>query len=206
LILKTFKYLLIISLFFLFGTQLVFADTLWGSDMESLYSARKANKVGDLITIYISVTSTAVQEAGTTTSKESKISADLFNAWDQVAVKVGADESLRKTQKYTVGGNDQYSGVGQTSRKSQVKAIITATVIEVLSNKNLYLMGEHKVKVNNEIETIRISGIVRPEDITPQNSVYSHQIAKAEISVNGVGVVGSKQNPGVLTKLFNWFF
>jgi flagellar L-ring protein FlgH len=206
LILKTFKYLLIISLFFLFGTQLVFADTLWGSDIESLYSARKANKVGDLITIYISVTSTAVQEAGTTTSKESKISADLFNAWDQVAVQVGADESLRKTQKYTVGGNDQYSGVGQTSRKSQVKAIITATVIEVLSNKNLYLMGEHKVKVNNEIETIRISGIVRPEDITPQNSVYSHQIAKAEISVNGVGVVGSKQNPGVLTKLFNWFF
>ncbi|MBT3261173.1 flagellar basal body L-ring protein FlgH [bacterium] len=205
-ILKTFKYLLIISLFFLFGTQLVFADTLWGSDIESLYSARKANKVGDLITIYISVTSTAVQEAGTTTSKESKISADLFNAWDQVAVQVGADESLRKTQKYTVGGNDQYSGVGQTSRKSQVKAIITATVIEVLSNKNLYLMGEHKVKVNNEIETIRISGIVRPEDITPQNSVYSHQIAKAEISVNGVGVVGSKQNPGVLTKLFNWFF
>ncbi|MBT4551661.1 flagellar basal body L-ring protein FlgH [bacterium] len=205
-ILKTFKYLLIISLFFLFGTQLVFSDTLWGSDIESLYSARKANKVGDLITIYISVTSTAVQEAGTTTSKESKISADLFNAWDQVAVQVGADESLRKTQKYTVGGNDQYSGVGQTSRKSQVKAIITATVIEVLSNKNLYLMGEHKVKVNNEIETIRISGIVRPEDITPQNSVYSHQIAKAEISVNGVGVVGSKQNPGVLTKLFNWFF
>ena len=205
-ILKTFKYLLIISLFFLFGTQLVFADTLWGSDIESLYSARKANKVGDLITIYISVTSTAVQEAGTTTSKESKISSDLFNAWDQVAVQVGADESLRKTQKYTVGGNDQYSGVGQTSRKSQVKAIITATVIEVLSNKNLYLMGEHKVKVNNEIETIRISGIVRPEDITPQNSVYSHQIAKAEISVNGVGVVGSKQNPGVLTKLFNWFF
>jgi flagellar L-ring protein FlgH len=206
LILKTFKYLLIISLFFLFGTQLVFSDTLWGSDIESLYSARKANKVGDLITIYISVTSTAVQEAGTTTSKESKISADLFNAWDQVAVQVGADESLRKTQKYTIGGNDKYSGVGQTSRKSQVKAIITATVIEVLSNKNLYLMGEHKVKVNNEIETIRISGIVRPEDITPQNSVYSHQIAKAEISVNGVGVVGSKQNPGVLTKLFNWFF
>ncbi|NBV84582.1 flagellar basal body L-ring protein FlgH, partial [bacterium] len=64
----------------------------------------------------------------------------------------------------------------------------------------------NKVKVNQEMETIRISGIIRPSDISAANTIDSYQIAKAEVSVNGSGVIGSKQSPGVLTKMFNWLF
>ena len=64
----------------------------------------------------------------------------------------------------------------------------------------------HKVKVNDELETIRVAGVIRPQDISPKNSVYSYQVAKAEISVHGSGVVASKQSPGIMTKVFNWLF
>ena len=84
--------------------------------------------------------------------------------------------------------------------------MITAVITEILEGGNVYVVGEHKVKVNNEVETIRVSGIIRPSDIGMGNTINSYQIAKAEVSVNGSGVVGSKQNPGVLTKMFNWLF
>ena len=84
--------------------------------------------------------------------------------------------------------------------------MISSVITEILDNGNLYLEGIHKVKVNDELETIRVAGVVRPQDISPKNSIFSYQIAKAEISVNGSGVVASKQSPGVLTKMFNWLF
>ena len=81
-----------------------------------------------------------------------------------------------------------------------------AVVTEVLETGNLFVVGEHRVKVNNEIETVRVSGLVRPQDISAKNSIFSYQIAKAQVSVNGDGVVATKQTPGVMTKMFNWFF
>jgi flagellar L-ring protein precursor FlgH len=153
----------------------------------------------------ISESSTAAQEATTRTSKESGIGVELGSGWDQVANLLGS-ETIRKTYDGSLKGNDTYLGTGQTARKSTVQAMVTAVITEILENGNVYVVGEHKVKVNNEIETIRISGIIRPTDITAANTINSYQIAKAEVSVNGAGVVGSKQSPGVLTKMFSWFF
>jgi flagellar L-ring protein precursor FlgH len=182
------------------------AESLWNQGTESLYGLAKSNRVGDVITIYISESSTAKQEADTNTSKESKFGGTFTDSWSQVAQVLGTDESMRKNQNLNIGGQDKYQGGGKTTRASMVKAVITAVVTEVLENGNLYIVGEHKVKVNDETETIYISGIVRPADIGQDNSVNSFQIAKAEVSVKGSGVVGAKQTPGLLTKMFNWLF
>lgn len=189
------------------GLQLpVFADSLWNSGTGGLYGGeRKSVRVGDVVTIVISESTSAVQEASTRTSKESSLGLGMESAWDQVANLLGT-ETIRKTYGGTLSGEDEYRGLGQTSRKSQVRAMITAVITEILEGGNVYVVGEHKVKVNNEVETIRVSGIIRPSDIGGDNTINSYQIAKAEVSVNGAGVVGSKQNPGVLTKMFNWLF
>ena len=70
----------------------------------------------------------------------------------------------------------------------------------------MFILGYHKVNVNNETQTIRISGVIRTQDIAPDNTILSSQIAKAEVSIKGSGVVATKQNPGIMTKLFGWFF
>jgi flagellar L-ring protein FlgH len=188
-------------------TSYIYADSLWNaSPQESLYSAhKKLIRVGDIITIYITESTSAVQEASTKTGKQSQLSTDLINNWDQVANLLG-NESIRKRHEFELSGEDQFLGSGQTTRKSRLKAVVSAVVTEILETGNIFVVGEHQIKVNNEIETIRISGIIRPEDIRPDNSIDSQQVAKKEVSVIGAGVVGSKQTPGIMTKMFNWLF
>ena len=68
-------------------------------------------------------------------------------------------------QNYRIGGNDNYSGVGQTTRKNKVEAIVSCVVTRILPNGHLVIGGERMVDVNNDSEIIQISGIVRPLDI-----------------------------------------
>ncbi len=199
---KTFALIVFVSCL----STLLYSDSLWDSGKPSFYTASKKDvKVGDVITIYISESTSAAQEATTKTTKESNTGAGFLSGWNQVANLLG-NSTDRKTLDLQLKGSDQYNGTGQTTRKSRVTAIVTAIATEILENGNIYVVGEHKVKVNNEVETIHISGIIRPQDIGSNNTIYSYQLAKAEVSVNGAGVVGSKQSPGVLTKMFNWLF
>ena len=193
-------------------TSLIFvlpisADSLWvKAQHNSMYTVpQRQVGVGDVVTILISESTSAVQQARTSTEKQSGLNADLLSDWNQIANLLG-NERIRKDFDLQLGGGDSYQGSGQTSRSSQVRAVVTAMVTEVLENGNLFIIGEHKVKVNNEVQVIQVSGIVRPRDISENNSVLSSQIARAEVSINGSGVVGAKQNPGLMSKMFNWLF
>ncbi|RAP33909.1 hypothetical protein DID77_02310 [Candidatus Marinamargulisbacteria bacterium SCGC AG-439-L15] len=181
------------------------SDSLWHGSTQSLYNPTRVPRIGDIITIRISAQSTAVSSAGTKTSKKSGVEANFYDLNDQFSQTGGSDTS-RFLKNYRVGAGDRYQGVGQTSRKSKVKAIISAIVTEVMANGNLVIIGDHSVRINDETEVIRISGTIRPQDIDSDNSVPSHKIASVKVSVKGNGVVSSKQTPGVLTKMFNWVF
>jgi flagellar L-ring protein precursor FlgH len=202
---KQLRFGLAVSLVALIGS-VASADSLWakGGNTGQLFTSVRSPRIGDVITIYISESTSALQEAGTKTGKQASLGANYSNIWDQVGDSTSETDQLRKNQRYNLGGEENYNGVGQTSRKSQVKAVVTAVVTEIMENGNLYLVGEHRVKVNEENETVRISGIIRPEDVTAQNTIFSYQMAQVEVSVKGAGVVADKQNPGFLTRMFGW--
>ncbi len=184
----------------------VVADSLFDNAKTPFYGVnRRLIRVGDIITIYVSESTSAAQQASTSTERESRLGASIQTNWEQVGNLLG-NETLNQKREYGLNGDDKYEGTGQTSRRSQVKAVVSSVVTEILDNGNLYVEGIHKVKVNDELETIRVAGVIRPQDISPKNSVYSYQVAKAEISVHGSGVVASKQSPGIMTKVFNWLF
>jgi flagellar L-ring protein FlgH len=187
-------------------SHVAYADSLWSKDTPTLYNNARKFGVGDVITVIIQGQSVAVQEAGTNTSKQSGINADFYDMWDQYSINTDDNDSLRKMQNYRIGGGDSYRGTGATSRKSKVNAVMSAMVTEILENGNLVIVGEHSVNVNDETEIIRLSGIIRPEDISAKNDVPSHKIAHAQISVKGDGVVGAKQTPGIMSRMFNWVF
>ncbi len=181
------------------------SDSIWNGQ-STLYSiAQRQINVGDSITVQIIESTTAAQEATTKTSKASQLSTNLLSSWEQIANLLG-NENNRKQFEFDLRGGDDYRGAGQTSRKSQIKATITAIVTQVLDTGNLYVIGEHKLKVNNEVQTIRIAGIIRPQDISPRNTIFSYQLANAEIALNGTGDVAQKQSSGVLSRMFNWLF
>ena len=79
-------------------------------------------------------------------------------------------------------------------------------MVESLPNGVLRIEGRQKIVINGEEQEIVISGLVRSRDVAPDNTVLSTFVADAEIAFVGSGIVADKNNPGILTRLFNWLF
>ena len=183
------------------------ADSLWSEDAQSPYSTPVHKfKVGDPVTVYIKEKSQADQEGKTAASKESSVHGSLMDLFQQFANSISGQDQLQRNREFKIGGGDDFDGSGKTSRKSDITGVLTVLVSEIQPNGNLLVYGQHRVKVNDEIETIQVRGEIRAKDIDKNNGVYSSQIANAEISLKGSGVVSQKQSPGVLTRAFNWLF
>jgi len=173
-----------------------------GQDMRqnaarSLFADQKATQVGDAITILVVEESSASNDATTTSSRESNIS---LNASGQ------AGGSSMPTVGLGVGTGNTFKGQGVTSTNGSVRAKLSAKVDSVSSNGNLWINGIRTITVNGEEQTIKISGLVRPSDITSDNMVFSYNIADARISFEGNGIVSRAQGPGWITKLLHWLF
>jgi len=164
---------------------------------RSLFADQKASQIGDAVTILVIETSTASNDASTSSSRNSDISGSASGtlnskALPEFGIKLGTGSSFK--------------GQGATSTSGMLRAKISARVDSILSNGNLVIRGSRKIKINGEEQLINISGIVRPTDILPDNSVYSFNISDAVIVFEGDGVVSRAQGPGWITKLLHWLF
>lgn len=188
--------------------SLGFSASLWKESSESPFLRKTNFKIGDTITIIIDESLSALQSGSTKSDKSSDTDLSMDNRQDKNSSIGGRKvrDSISDTLKLGVGGKGRFSGSGSTQRQSSIKTTITATVIDVQPNGNLFILGQRQIKVHDEVEQFEISGIVRIEDITDNNSVYSTKIANAKIAIKGAGVVSDQQKPGVMLKLFDWLF
>jgi flagellar L-ring protein FlgH len=182
---------------FLFCVNAVLADSIWNETSTSPYSPSKAYKVGDIVTVLVMETTSAVSKAGTDTNASDSLS---------LAFNSSIASYYKPNRNLSGSAANSSKGQGSTSRTNNVTAKVASVVVKVLSNGNLLIQGEHRVEVNGETQTITISGMIRPIDVTIQNTIYSYQVAGAEVSVKGKGVVGDAENPGWMTRIFNWLF
>lgn len=171
------------------------AGSLW-TDGDSLFADRKARRVGDLVTMIIVERAQATQSASTEAGKEGSVQVGPISIADLVPVVPAIGGS----------GGDNLRSRGSTTRGGSVNARMTAQVVDVLANGNLIIEGRQTIIVNGEEQIIVVSGQVRPQDIAPDNTVLSTFVADATIAYYGTGPVGDKQQPGLLTRLFNWLF
>jgi flagellar L-ring protein FlgH len=190
---------LILALFSLAASS-VSADSLWNETSASPYSPSKAYKIGDIINVVILENTSAKNQTTTKTNVTDNLSTKFTHTIQKLAPVIGTNMSV-------VGqAANQYSGDGSTVRGNNVTARIAAWVVDVLPNGNLAIKGHHRVNVNDEQQEIIITGTVRPKDIAGSNTVYSYQVADAELTVNGTGAVSDAGTPGWLTRIFNWLF
>ena len=75
-----------------------------------------------------------------------------------------------------------------------------------MPNDTMRIEGRQKIVINGEEQEIVISGIIRNRDVAPDNTVLSTFVADAEIAFLGTGIVADKNNPGIITRIFNWLF
>lgn len=156
----------------------------------------RASQVYDLVTIVVLDNSTATSTGTTNTQRQSTLSAAVTSLAGPKSA-TGALANLAKGSN-----NTQLQGQGTTSRGTTLSTTVTAEVTAVLPNGNLVVKGQKDITVNGEKQVITIQGIVRPEDLSPTNSVPSNNVAKMQILVNGKGVVNDAvKRPNILYRL-----
>ncbi|GBR75563.1 flagellar L-ring protein FlgH [Candidatus Termititenax persephonae] len=185
------------------------AASLWSEKSKAQFVRTQEFNVGDTITILIDESLSAAQ-SGTTRLDRSSDAALNFSNRAESSAEAGrrtlVDTQSNSRLNLSTTGRTNYSGTGRTERSSSIKTTITATVIDVQPNGNLFVLGQRSIRVNEEVETLEVSGIVNTEKLKDDNSISSTQIANAKITIRGAGTVSSPQQPGLLGKMFEWLF
>ena len=88
------------------------------------------------------------------------------------------------------------TGTGQADQRATLSGAVSVTVVEVLSNGNLMVRGEKQLALTEGSEIIQVSGIIRPEDISPNNTVQSRRLANAQIAYRGTGDMANATKAG----------
>ena len=185
--------LVIFSLIIMSNT--VYANnSLWSDEAAGKYEDRPDYESGDIITVLIEEDANAVQSANTSTSQSSSVEAQAGT---------GLFDFIKS---FGLGYSDEGSADGQTQRSGTLEANITTQVEEVLDNGNLRIIGSKKIKINGEEQVIKLSGVIRPEDIELDNEISSQKVADAGIEYEGAGPIAAKQEPGIFEKILNFFF
>ena len=174
--------------------------SLWTTESTSMFSDQKARNVGDIVTIIISESSSASKQATTATDRTTSMSAGIPNLFGLENSSFIADSNLDLNNMVSADFSNDFEGSGTTTRKGNLTASLTAQVIERYPNGNLKIRGGKEVMVNNEVQIIYLTGIIRTIDITAANTVPSSKILNARISYTGQGAVADKQQPGWLMR------
>ena len=164
---------------------------------DSLYSDITAQRLGDIITVQLQERTTASKSANTETSKES-------NANLPTPQLFGRDVTLNGNPlSASIGGTRDFTGDANADQSNTLNGDITVTVIRRLANGNLIVRGEKWMRINTGDEYIRLTGMIRPQDVSPDNTIPSTRVANARIEYSGTGSLASTQEQGWLTRFFN---
>ncbi len=192
------------------------ADSLWAARAEetsNLYSnAARALELGDIVTIQIVENTRATNSAELETEKESTKELD-FQGFDRIGVPLGiADISevfgvpLSANPSFSVEGTSEFEGEGKTGRSASISTTISAQVVEVLANGTLKIEATQAVHINEELNTMVLTGIIRPDDVSANNVVLSSRIANAEIFYTGRGPLTNTNKRGLFTELWEFLW
>lgn len=163
-----------------------------------LFEDYRARRVGDILTVILEEKTNADKTASTSTAKNTSIETPAPKLFGR-GVSIWGREIMDSQASSKV----DFSGEGGSSQSNSIKGNITVTVAQVLPNGFLLVRGEKLMALNQGSEVVRIKGIVRPVDITSANTIQSQQIANAEITYKGKGMVADSNEAGWLTRFFN---
>ena len=159
-----------------------------------LTSGQRAAQVGDVITIILTERTQGTSQSTSNTNREGSLS---------LTPPTTGPLSLFRPSDVAMGGANEFQGRGQTAQANSLTGELTVTVEEVLPNGTMRVRGEKRLRINRGNEAIRLSGIVRPGDLTSDNRVLSTRIADARIDYLGRGEIARSSRMGGLQRFFN---
>ncbi len=182
--------------------------SLWTEESHTLFEDTKARNTGDTVVVDIVENSSSKMDVNTQTGRATKMDVGVpnffgfmqhFGTSSSKPASTGLLADKMVGAKYT----NTFKGQAKNDRSGSITASIAARIIDVLPNGNLSIFGRRAMKVNGEVQYIVVSGIVRPEDISPDNRIKSTYLADSKIEYYGRGTLADKQKPGWGTRLFD---
>lgn len=159
----------------------------------TLFQDRRAYRVGDVLTVQLSEETESSKKAGTQFGKSSTVEFATPTIGTKTIDELGV----------SIDGSRNFDGSASSSQGNKLQGAITVTVHEVLPNGVLRISGEKWLRLNQGDEFIRLTGIVRVDDINRSNQVSSQRIADARITYAGRGALADSNAAGWLTQFFN---
>ncbi len=181
------------------------ATSLFDEDGCDLITCDRAAQIGDLVTILISETTSATNRASTETDKS-------LNTDGQISVKgflqwiADLPETIAPIEDLTFTPKETFQGDGRVSTAGTFTTQVTATVVDILPNGNLVIEGLRSITIAKDSAELTIRGVIRPDDVTIDNTILSSQIADMEVLYQGEGIIADRQHDGILSRIFNFFF
>ena len=164
------------------------ANSLWQPGSHAFFSDPRAAKIGDIITVVVNLVDSAVLDNGTSAARTGSQAVgipDLFGLQTALSRALPSGTDLTHLVSTTTAGSNV--GTAAIKRGETVQLRVAAVITQALPNGNLALAGRQEVRVNSELRELVLSGIVRPQDITSDNTVLHDRMAEARISYGGRG-------------------
>jgi flagellar L-ring protein precursor FlgH len=164
----------------------------------ALFENPVARHVGDIVTIVLNESTAAKKSATTNTAKATTDTLPGMTLLGKAATIHGVP-----VLSNNIADSAKFAGEGDSAQSNSLTGYITCTVIRVLPNGNLLVKGEKLIGINQGSEYVRLSGVVRPIDLAPDNSVPSLKVGAARISYGGKGALADANAQGWLSRFFN---
>lgn len=161
---------------------------------SALTEGNRAARVGDILTILLVEQTFASKQASADTKRDGSIG---------LVPPVTGPFSLLSADKLKASGGSSFKGDGKAQQSNQLSGEVTVTVAEVYPNGVLRVTGEKQVTLNRGDEFVRITGLVRPADISIDNRVLSTRVADARITYSGKGEIARASRQGWLSRFFS---
>jgi flagellar L-ring protein FlgH len=164
-------------------------QSLWDDNRANFFRDPRASRVGDVLTVTISIDDKATLD----NSSDRSTSTTVGNGFD---FSLGSGSATKTTGQLDSTSTSKYAGTGTVDRSEKIQLSVAAVVSGVLPDGNLIVSGSQEVRVNYELRLLNIAGIVRPRDISKDNTIPYDKIAEARISYGGRGRSSEVQQPG----------
>lgn len=176
--------------------------SLWkhGSS-RSMFADKRARAVGDIITVLVQESNSASKENSTKTSKSSSVDAGL----DTIFYTPAVSKFLTKGGELPAmkfGGSQSFDGGGKINNSESITARIAVRVVDVQPNGNMIIEGRRETFVGGEKQEAVLRGIIRGEDVTANNTVFSYNITDASIKFTGKGTISDNVRKGWLHRVW----
>lgn len=162
-----------------------------GRISDNFFGRGRNYQVGDVITVILNESTQAARTANTEVNRKS--------ANDVIPM---VPTNRLRTMGGILGGTDVRSanisstGKGTADQQASLEGAVAVTVVDVLANGNLVLRGEKQLALTEGAEVIQVAGVIRPEDVAPNNTVQSRRLANAQITYRGTGDLAAASKPG----------